>query len=113
MRYYYERFNANLYKCDHPLYNACTLYTDSGKGLAVVQLRYNSKLKLAMWSGIDEYLVYDIANRDGFAEYFDANSGPPSQNGLYPTVSVRTLMWALKIKPLRKNTWERGFQNDS
>jgi len=32
-----------------------------------------------------------------------------SYNGLYPTITVRQLMWALKIKPLKKERWETCF----
>ena len=28
---------------------------------------------------------------------------------LYPTVTVRQIMWALKMKPLNKNRWETCF----
>ena len=39
---------------------------------------------------------------------FDERSGEPSDN-LYPTVSIRQLMWALKIKPIKKERWETCF----
>lgn len=31
------------------------------------------------------------------------------QSGLYPTVNVRQLMWALRMKPMRKERWETVF----
>ena len=109
MRYYYEKFETKMYNCDHPLYDTCTLYYKDDKGLAVVQQRYNSKMKIAYWSCIDSWLIYDICNREGFAEYFAQNSSEPDTDGLYPTVTVRKLMNALKMKPLRKNIWEHGI----
>lgn len=36
----------------------------------------------------------------GFKEYFDERSKPSNQ-GLYPTVTVRQIMWALKLKPIK------------
>lgn len=39
----------------------------------------------------------------------DEHAGEPDENGIYPTVDVRKLMWALKMKPLTKNDWEKGF----
>lgn len=29
--------------------------------------------------------------------------------GLYPTVTVRQMMWALKMKPMPKERWETVF----
>ena len=29
--------------------------------------------------------------------------------GLYPTVTIRQIMWALKIKPLKRERWETCF----
>nr|DAP49012.1 MAG TPA: hypothetical protein [Caudoviricetes sp.] len=35
----------------------------------------------------------------------------PARNlqGLYPTVTVRQIMWALKMKPIQKERWETVF----
>ena len=30
-------------------------------------------------------------------------------DGLYPTVTIRQIMWALKIKPIPKERWETVF----
>lgn len=32
-----------------------------------------------------------------------------ARDGLYPTVSVRQLMWGLKMKPLKRERWETCF----
>ena len=109
MRYYYEPINAETYACDHPLYNRCTLYLKDGKGLAVVQNRYSPKAKVSWLGPIDKELIYVIPEHEGFNEFFDKNSSSIDQNGLYPSVMVRTIMWALKMKPLRKNIWESGL----
>lgn len=78
MRYHYkkpERYFSNygeIYECDHPVYNKCTLYLINNK------------------------------------EYFDSKA-KKCKNGLYPTVSIRQIMWALRMKPLKKERWETYF----
>ena len=32
-------------------------------------------------------------------------------DGLYPTVTIRQIMWALKMKPLPKQPWETVFDH--
>lgn len=110
MRYFYEpeetvRRSNRTYKCDHPLYSACTLYKDGDKGLAVVQQRFNEQLKVFWWGPIDPWLVDAIFSREEFSEYFLKKSGDCT-DGLYPTVTVRQIMWALRMKPLKKTWWE-------
>ena len=44
-----------------------------------------------------------------FLEYFRENAKRKNKDGLYPTVTVRKLMWALRMKPLKKERWETVF----
>ena len=30
-------------------------------------------------------------------------------DGLYPTVTIRQIMWALKMKPIKRERWETVF----
>lgn len=112
MRYHFEKpvlYRATYgqtYACDHPLYDSCTLYFIGNRGLAVIQQRV--KGKHTYWSEIDPWLVDVIYLQDGFKQYFDTRSGA-EHNGLYPTVTVRQIMWALKMKPLPKERWETVF----
>lgn len=99
---------GHVYTCDHPVYNECTIYLVKEKGLAVIQQRYDKKTKNTWWSKIDDFLVDDIYLHPKFKEFFDERAGFPN-NGLYPTVSIRQLMWALKIKPLPREPWETYF----
>lgn len=94
------------YKCAHPLYDECTLYLINNKGLAVVQQRF--KDKTTYWTSIDDYLVDDIYLHKGFIEYFNRYA-KINDKGLYPTVTVRQIMWALKMKPLKREFWETSF----
>ncbi len=110
MRYYYECDNriANtkyLCKIDHPLYSSCSLVLEGNKGLAIVQKRFNSKMKIFWYGAADSWLVEDIVTNEGWDSYFAKNSGDCT-DGLYPTVTVRQVMWTLRMKPLKKEWWE-------
>jgi hypothetical protein len=112
MRYHYVKpfisthIYGEIYWCEHPVYDRCTLFMIENKGLAVIQQRFNPETKTTYWSEIDDCLANDIYN--GFLDYFNKRSGVCS-NGLFPTVTVRQIMWALKIKPLDKERWETVF----
>ena len=111
MRYYYELTDDYVvtkgctYQCEHPLYLACTLYTEDDLGLAVIQKRFKSSLRLFWYGPIDRCLIDDIYSQPGFHDYFLKHAGVCT-DGLYPTVTVRQIMYALKMKPLRKEWWE-------
>ena len=74
----------------------------------MVQQRFERETKRTYWSEIDPWLANDIYLQPGFKEFFDARS-KICQNGLYPTVSVRQIMWALKMKPISRERWETYF----
>lgn len=114
MRYHYERPNIYLavcgktYICEHPIYNTCTLYKIDNKGLAVIQQRFNPDIKTTWWTEIDPWLIDNIYLHKKFKEFFDKRAGE-CKNGLYPTVTVRQIMWALKMKPIPRDRWETYF----
>lgn len=114
MRYHFEKPEfymgscGKIYICDHPVYSRCTLYTIGEKGLAVIQQRYDPTTKHTWWSEIDPWVVDAIYIHTGFRKLFEKRAGP-SKDGLYPTVTVRQIMWALKMKPLPKQRWETVF----
>ena len=114
MRYHYKRpriYNgmfAKTYFIEHEVYSRCTLYKIGSTGLAVIQQRYNSETKSTYWTEIDKWLVDDIYLNPGFKEYFNERAETPT-DGLYPTVTVRQIMWALKMKPLPRQKWETVF----
>lgn len=97
-----------IYTCDHPVYNRCTLFQIGDKGLAVIQQRFNRNTKQTWWTEIDPWITDDLYLHPKFKEYFDERAGL-STNGLYPTVTVRQIMWALKMKPIPRNRWETCF----
>lgn len=114
MRYHYERptiyvsMYGELYFCNHPVYDRCTLFKINDKGLAVIQQRYNPDSKSTYWTEIDKYLTDDLYLHPKFKEYFDKRARECT-DGLYPTVTIRQIMWALKIKPLPRQRWETCF----
>ena len=114
MRYYYEKPNIYLpmygitYTCNHPVYNKCTLFKMDDKGLSVIQQRFDNETKSTWWSEIDPWLTDTLYLHPKFKEYFDNRSGT-YMDRLYPTVTIRQIMWALKIKPLPRERWETCF----
>lgn len=114
MRYHYTKPNlylsmyGEIYTCDHPIYNKCTLYKIGNKGLAVIQQRFNSNTKNTYWSDIDPWLTDDLYLHPRFKSFFDERSDEPI-DGFYPTVTIRQVMWALKMKPIPRERWETYF----
>ena len=114
MRYHYEKpkYYSSLYGqryiCDHPTYNSCTLFQIGDRGLAVIQQRFDSETKSTFWTEIDPWLTDALYLCSGFKQFFDERSGTAT-DGLYPTVTVRQIMWALKLKPIKRERWETVF----
>jgi hypothetical protein len=80
------------------------------KGLAVIQQRFDPDTKSTFWTEVDAWLTDAIYLHPQFKEYFAAKA-KESTMGLYPTVTIRQIMWALKIKPLQKERWETVFDH--
>lgn len=114
MRYHFEKptiylsMYGDTYSCNHPVYDKCTLYEMNNKGLAVIQQRYDGSTKRTWWGEIDPWLTDALYLHPKFKEYFDKRAGECA-NGLYPTVTIRQIMWALKLKPVPKERWETCF----
>ena len=114
MRYHYNKPNiyvsmyGKIYRCNHPVYNECTLFTINEYGLAVIQQRYDADTKTTWWGSLDPWLPDDIYLNENFLKFFNARSGKRVDE-LYPTVTVRQIMWALKMKPIPKERWETTF----
>lgn len=114
MRYHFEKPDLYLsnygdtYECEHPVYDRCTLYTINEKGLAVIQQRYDERTKTTWWSEIDPWLTDVLYLHPKFKEFFENRAGKCT-DGLYPTVTIRQIMWALKLKPVARERWETCF----
>lgn len=114
MRYHYEKpstyksIYGDTYICDHPVYDRCTLYRMGSRGLAIIQQRFDDETKRTWWGEIDPWLTDALYLHPKFKQFFDDRSGE-CVGGLYPTVTIRQIMWALKIKPIPKDRWETCF----
>ena len=114
MRYHYEKPARYLsmygvtYDCDHPAYNKCTLYLIGEKGLAIIQQRFDANTKHSWWGEVDPWLTDTLYLHPKFKEFFDERASE-GKDGIYPTVTIRQIMWALKMKPLPREQWETYF----
>lgn len=114
MRYFYKKPEVytvtygETYSCNHPVYDRCTLYKRDGIGLAVIQQRCINKH--TYWTEIDPWLINDIYLQPGFEKMFYEMARKP-EDGLYPTITVRQLMWSIKMKPLMRERWETTFDH--
>ena len=114
MRYHYEKpdiyisMYGSTYICNHPVYDRCTSFQIKEKGLAVIQQRFDMDQKSIRWTEIDPWLTDDLYLHPKFKKFFDERSDICTE-GLYPTVTIRQIMWALKMKPLPRERWETVF----
>jgi hypothetical protein len=90
------------------VYDNCTLYQIDDRGLAVIQQRHDPKTKTTWWGEIDPWFTDPIYLHDKFKEFFDKRAAEPI-DGIYPTVTIRQIMWALKMKPIQRERWETCF----
>lgn len=77
---------------------------------AVIQQRYDPETKHTFWAEVDEWLTDPLYLHPRFRAFFDRRAGTGT-DGLYPTVTIRQIMWALKMKPLPKQPWETVFDH--
>lgn len=114
MRYHYEKPPVYLsvygetYICNHPVYDRATLFKIGDKGVCVVQQRFDPETKKTWWGEVDPWLTDDLYLHPKFEKFFDERSGECT-DGLYPTVTIRQMMWALKMKPIPRERWETCF----
>ena len=115
MRYYYTKpdiyvpIYGQKYICNHQIYDYCTLYLINNKGLAVIQQKFDADTKTTYWTDMDPWLINVIYLNNRFPEYFKKYSDYP-KNDIYPTVTIRSIMYALYMKPLKKKEkWETVF----
>lgn len=76
--------------------------------MAVIQQRFNSTNKSTRWTEIDPWLTDALYLHPKFKQFFDERAGV-KVGDIYPTVTLRQIMWALKMKPLKRERWETVF----
>lgn len=100
---------GSVYSCNHPLYSKCTLFKIKDKGFAVIQQKFNEETKSTHWSSLEADVANQIYINRNFYDFFKLNARKPDEMGIYPTFTVRHVMWALRMKPLKKERWETVF----
>ena len=74
----------------------------------MIQQRYDLETKKTWWSEMGPWLTDQLYLYQKFKVFFDDRSGGGT-DGVYPTVTIRQIMWALKMKPIPKERWETCF----
>ena len=69
---------------------------------------YDAESKATFWTEVDAWLTDALYLHPNFKAFFDKRAGTRT-DGLWPTVTIRQIMWALKMKPLPKQRWETVF----
>ena len=117
MRYYYQSRDGDkvpqkgyIKWQPHQCYYLCTLYQKDNLGLAVVRPVFDETEKTIRFDALDDNLANDICNQPDFDEYFAEHADFQDESGCFPTVGVRKIMWALRMKPLKKEDWEQFLQ---
>lgn len=101
---------GNVHICNHPVYTRCTLYKNGARGLAIIQQRYDPLTKHTWWTEVDPWLANQVYLNEGFVKYFGEHSAAPVGD-IFPTVTIRQIMWALRMKPLKRERWETLFDH--
>ena len=98
---------------DHPVFIGYVYYESGNIGLGIVEQGYLIDSRSTFWgvprSNIHYPLLDAIYRHNKFPEIFNKWAGPKDEYGAYPTVPIRKLMWALRMKPLPKERWETTF----
>lgn len=96
---------------DYQLCDRCDILYDpaTGVGLAVIQQRWNGRLKHTWWGNVDRGVMTDILDNPLLNDVFYEKAEKADKNGQFPFIEVRKLMWALKMRPMPKQFWETRF----
>lgn len=99
---------GETYTCNHPVYDKGTLFKIGTLGVVIIQQRYDDVSKKTWWGEIDPWLTDVLYLHPKFKKFFDERA-KECTDGLYPTITIRQIMWALKMKPLPRERWETCF----
>lgn len=114
MKHYYDKpvvyfsMYGETYICSHPVYDKCTLFRIKNRGFSVIQQRFDPATKSTFWTDIDPWLTDELYLNIGFKKFFDKHADTDI-DGIFPTFTIRQIMWALKMKPLPRELWETSF----
>lgn len=114
MKYHYEEpeivvpvYGETVELKDHAVYREATLYSEGDKGIMVVQEHFDEKTKSVWWGAVDPAVANDIYLNRNFPAYFKEVATELPGCPIYP---VRTIMWSLRMKPLKREYWEKFFR---
>jgi hypothetical protein len=97
MRYHYQKpdiylsMYGELYICNHPVYDRCTLFTIGNKGLAVIQQRFSADTKSTYWTEsihADRLFIFTSKIQGIFRQPIRRVYGRIVSNGHYKTNNV-------------------------
>lgn len=114
MRYFqdqpklYKAVYGETYISSNPVYVKGTLFRIGKKGLVVIQQRYREEDKSTWWDEIDPWLRNPIFLNTRFSEFFESFASEEKEDG-FNTVTIRQIMWALRMKPIKRERWETVF----
>lgn len=113
MKYYHtvqthDKTFGRTISADNPFFSHCTVFEDDDKGIAVIKKTFYPAIKKVGYDGVNKNLATDIYLNENFKKFFEANA-KPKKDGLYPVFELRKLMWALRMKPLKREEWEKIF----
>lgn len=101
--------NGERYRCNHPIYDECTVFIFDGKGIAIIQQRFDPYSKHSWWGPIDDWIADDIASEPDFLYFLAKNAKESDSLGLFPTFTVRQVMRRIGMPPMKKEIWETRF----
>lgn len=109
MKYFYEEpeeyvvIYGTVETVNHPMCFEATKFQIGDKGIFVVQQHFDKEMKMIRWGAIDPWLANDIYTHPDFYDFFCKNA----KENIFPIIQVRALMWALRMKPLKRELWEK------
>ena len=116
MKYFYEEKRDDrklsgiiyIHRAGSFLFSDGTLFLKDGKGLIVVRKYFDKVRKICYYGPISRGLANDIFTHERFCEVFADYAHKRGKDG-YPFIDVRKFMWALRMKPLKKDIFEFFF----
>lgn len=113
MRYYYKRQNlipehgAVVGGEETDIFRHYTEFKEGDRRIGVIQQYFDPIDKKCWWDSIDPAIAEDIFKQERFAKWFKEKAAPADIS--CPIVKLRTIMWELRMRPLKKEFWEGYF----
>lgn len=90
--------------------DAAPSLNEVGRGLATIQQHYILSVRFTWWGDVDPGIANRVhLHKDFHKKIFRKLAAPPDADGCYPTLTIRQVMWELRMKPIPKEWWETVF----